>query len=61
MKKLIEVFKEKIRSDGRNYKWFLAKYLPNTKYSNFTTQINMFNPLSDTIKKGIEKYLKDED
>lgn len=61
MQNLIETFKKRLKNDGRNYKWFLSHYLPDTKYTNFTTQINKFSPLSDTIKKAIEKYLKEGD
>lgn len=61
MENLIEAFKKKIRYEGRGYKWFLAKYLPNTAYSNLTTQINGFTPLTDRIKEAIEKYLKEGD
>jgi len=61
MEKLIKAFKKKIRYDGKDYKWFLAKYLPTTNYSNFTTQINEFNPLTDRIKEAVEKYLKEGD
>jgi len=61
MEKLIERFKKKIKDEDRNYRWFLSKYLPDVQYSNFTTQINLFNPMNDKIKKAIEKYLKEAD
>ena len=61
MDTLRERFKKKLYLGGRNYRWFLKKYLPDTKYSNLTTQISGFSEMSENIKKGIEKYLKEED
>lgn len=59
MQNLREAFKKKLKYKDRDYKWFLKNYLPTTKYSNFTTQINGFNEMTDKIKEAIEKYLND--
>ena len=60
MQNLREVFKQKLKDEERKYRWFLKNYLPETKYSNFTTQINGYNPLTVDIEQAIEKYLNDK-
>lgn len=57
MKKLIKAFKKKLRIEGRNYKWFLKNFLPDTKYQTFASQMGGFNPVSEEVEKAIKEYL----
>lgn len=57
MEKLIKEFKKKLEVEGRNYKWFIKNYLPDTKYQTFASQVAGFNPISNEVEKAIKKYL----
>lgn len=53
----IELFKEKLRNEGRTIKWFSDNYLPDLSYPALSQQINGFTRLSDKTESAIDKYL----
>jgi hypothetical protein len=57
MDRLIEEFKNKMRSEGRSFKWFHGNYITGVTYSYFIIQLNEKDRLQDSIKVSIEKYL----
>ena len=58
MKELIEIFKKKMREEGRSFKWFHKTYINGVSYVYFIIQINDCDKLHDSVKVAIEKYLE---
>ena len=57
---MIKKFREKLLKNGQKMTWFHKKYLSGVcSYTYFNQQINDPNRLQDTVKKAIQKYLKD--
>jgi len=54
---MITKFKEKLKSEGRNYRWFHLTYLPDMKYHTIMAQINNYNPITEQVAEAIKKYL----
>jgi hypothetical protein len=59
---MIELFKAKLKEEGRSKKWFWENHLPEGyRYIYFIQEINGFNKLSDEVKDAIQIYLNDQD
>lgn len=58
---LVRKFKQKIKDDGRNIKWFYDKFVKDKidlTYSGFTAQLNGYAPVSEDVEIEISSYLK---
>ena len=58
---MIKEMKAKISKEGRTFKWFVKKYLPDRYYGTVMLMLNDYAKLQPDVEKAIEKYLKDED
>lgn len=59
---MAENFKNTLKENGQNLKWFFDRYINPDKdidlsYSGFTAQLNGYAPISENVKKHINTYL----
>ena len=59
MKNTIKSFQDKMRKEGRSFKWFHKTYLKNISYVYFMIQLHDQDRLHDSVRTAIEKYLKE--
>lgn len=60
---LANKFKEKLKKEGRNIKWFYDKKIKgqiDLTYSGFTAQLNGYAPISEEIEIKLHHYIKSE-
>jgi hypothetical protein len=59
---MIELFREKLKAEGRSLKWFWENRLPkDLRYIYFVQQLGNFKKLSDEVKEAIQIYLNSDD
>jgi|FLOH01.1.fsa_nt_gi hypothetical protein len=58
---MIELFRERLKEEGRSLVWFQRNRLPDFKYVYFIQQINGLSKLSDEVKDAIQIYLNSDD
>ncbi len=54
---MLEEFRNKIRLEGRTYKWWINVYLPDHEYHSIMAQINGYIAIKPELEKAIKKYL----
>jgi len=54
---LAEKLTNKLKKEGRTFRWFIKVYLQDNKYNQIMSQINDYVPLHDSTKEAIKKYL----
>lgn len=59
---MVNKFKEKLKENGQTIKWFFDKNVKPDKdidltYSGFAAQLNDYAPVSENVKKHINKYM----
>lgn len=57
MDNYIEKLVEKIKSEGRTFRWFRDKYLPQMHYQTMMNQKNDYTSKTKEFKEAIKKYL----
>ncbi len=60
MVKMVKKFKDKLKENGQSLKWFYDNFIKKSigkTYANFTHQLNGYSPISDEVKKEINKYM----
>ncbi len=58
---MIELFRERLKEEGRSLVWFQRNKLPDFRYDYFIQEINGFTKLSDEVKDAIQIYLNSDD
>jgi hypothetical protein len=56
-KLLLIKFRAKLKKEGRSIKWFVNSYLK-VSYSAFSAQLNELNPLKDSSRNAINRFLE---
>jgi hypothetical protein len=54
---MIDKLKNKLKQEGRSFRWFVLTYLPEMKYYTAMSQISGYNPLTESLTDAIKKYL----
>ena len=58
---MVEKFKQKLKNNGQSLKWFYdtdIKECSGLTYGGFCHQLNGYSPLSEEVKRKLEKYLE---
>lgn len=55
----INKLSNKLKKEGRSYKWFCLTYLPDMKYMTVMAQMNGFNTLQPEVLEAVKKYLEE--
>ena len=56
---MVQLFKDKLKEEGRSKKWFWENYLHGYRYIYFIQEINGFNKMTDEVKNAILKYVNE--
>jgi len=56
---MVQLFKDKLKDEGRSKKWFWEHYLPGYRYIYFIQEINGFKKMTDEVKNAILKYVNE--
>lgn len=54
---MIEKFRKKMQSEGRNFKWFHKNYIKGVTYAYFIQQLNGGFAMGEIVKDAIQKFL----
>ena len=62
---MTEKFKQKLKENGQNLRWFYNVHIVTDNvidltYSGFTAQLNGYAPVSEDVQKHLNKYLKND-
>ncbi len=58
---MLKKFKEKIREEGRTYKWWHGKYIKKVFSYNYTMkQLSGYNEIQEEVRAAMYKFLKEE-
>jgi len=58
MEQLVKTFQDKIKYEGRTFKWFHKTYLKDVSYVYFMIQLHDKDRLRDSIKVAMKKYIE---